>query len=277
MPRCLLPSLLCIVAATCCREAWAGAITPDDGKVRFEFTAKLRGGLVEGQLQTPKGGAADTTSPKRPTLDELDVNTAPSYGARLGVLWRRHRLFVDFEQIHLDGTGTLSETLISQGDTYPAGTRVRSTTFVDRGTVGYRFAFTLPLCEAGCLELAPGLGYSVFGFRYRIRGDNGQNAHRFYTDYVPHLDLGWRWRPARGGKIWFSGEIRQSVAFVLKDNRRTDLFEAFARMHYDLSRRVDVFLGVGHQHMFKKDGQPTPNRPHIDFTPFFEAGITVRF
>ena len=254
-----------------------GVVTPNDGKLRFEFTAKLRGGLVDGQLQTPKGGAAGSTSLGRPTLDELNVDSAPSYGARIGVLWRRHRLFIDFEQIHLDGTATLSEPLVSQADSYPAGTRVRSSTFLDRGTIGYRHAFTLPLRGAGCLEVAPGLGYSVFGFRYRLNGNNGQSAHRFYADWVPHVDVGWRWRPARQGKIWFSGEIRQSVAFVLRNNRRTDLFEVFARVHYDISRQVDVFFGIGHQHMFKRDGQPTPNRPHVDFSPFFEAGVTVRF
>ena len=67
----------------------------------------------------------------------------------------------------------------------------------------------------------------MFGFRYRITGDNGQNAHRFYTDYVPHVDLGWRWRPERVARavvkclrrprpeVWTSFTVRAVAAAMI--------------------------------------------------------------
>ena len=249
---------------------------PADERLRFAFTTRLRGGLVQGQLQTPKGGGATTTSWGRPRLEELGVDTAWAPGARLGVLWRRHRAYLDYEQIQLRGSGTLREDLVTQGDFYPAGTRIRSTTFIVRASAGYRHTFSFPL-GTGTLEVAPGAGYSIFGFRYRVRGSNGQNAHRFYTDTVPHVDVALQWRPHRTSRWWFSGEARQSLPFLLSGGRITDLFEVFGRMHVDVNRQWSAFVGVGYQHLFKRDAQTTPNRPHIDFGPFLEVGFTFRF
>lgn len=255
-----------------------GVSSPHDGRLRYEVHARFRAGLVNGQLQTPDGGSPTSTSFARPTLDELNVDDAAAFGGRVGVLWRQHRIFADYQRLDLVGSATLSEALLSQNDLYPAGTRVRSTTYIERITLGYRYAFHIPLRgRGGCLEIAPGLGYSTFGFNYRLRGDNGESASRSYRDFVPHLDIGVRWRPSRRSRIWFEAEARQSLVFLLSGGRVTDLFDTSARLHYDMNRNVSAFFGVGYQHMFKRDGQPMPNRPHVDFGPFFEVGFSFRF
>jgi hypothetical protein len=59
-----------------------------DVRVRAEMRA---GPVTSGYVQTPKGGQPGTTSPKRPTFDELDADTTFAPSADLRFAFGRQR------------------------------------------------------------------------------------------------------------------------------------------------------------------------------------------
>src|SRR5215470_3568326 len=92
-----------------------GVEEPKPWPVAFSLQGSYNFGDVDGFMQTPSGGKPGTSSPERPTFDELNINDVSFYEGRLDVRWRHLDFFGGYQYIRLDGDGTLSEPLISRG------------------------------------------------------------------------------------------------------------------------------------------------------------------
>ena len=251
----------------------------DDCRVHAAGSAFMRSGPVSGYLQTPTGGAAGTTTPRRPTLEEIGVTHAVEYGARANVDYQRHRASFEFSNLLLHGDDTLTEDLVSQGRPFPAGTHVTSDSNLMTLTMGYSYLFEVRFGGRDRLELRPGLGLRAVPVHYRLEGSNGQRTSRHYTPPAPNLDLQMAWRPRGTGNMRFTGYLARTLEAHFTDPlRHMEVFEANARANWDFSSRGSIFVETGYKHILLQDDQPTmQNRILTDFGPWIGFGGELRF
>jgi hypothetical protein len=250
---------------------------PDDGRLHADVEAQVRYGPVSGYLQTPRGGAPGSTSPRRPTLEEIGVGEAFEPGVLARLAFKRHRGRLEWNQLRLHGDATLSETLVSQANTFPAGTAVSSDTDLMGLAASYGYLFELPV-GGERVALVPGVGVRGVRFNYQMTASNGLSTDRLYASYAPDVGLDWEWRPRGRGTLRFSGHVSQTVEAFLEARRRMSVFDASARVHADLSRRLSLFAETGYRHVLLDDVQPDEqNRVHVDFGPWIGFGLQGRF
>lgn len=241
-----------------------------DVRLRAEVRA---GPVIGGFVQTPIGGAPGTTSPKRPTFDELDVDTVWAPSTDLRFAFGRHRIHVGGTYWVLHGQDTLRDELISHGDTYPAGTLVTSDTEFLSTWLGYGYAIPLG-STPGRLTLTPGIGVYAQVQYYDIHG-GGLDSAREFSAPSPMLDAELIWHP--GGRIHVSGEVRLVLDEALGLSSPTTVVEVAARLHLDLWRDANLYLGVGYSYMEHFDEQTVPNYSEIEVAPWFALGCEFRF
>lgn len=111
-----------------CSQVWA----QDPGETGFaSVDGEFRYGNIQGFVQIPRGGGAGTTSSERPKFDEIGINQAAIGAPSLTLGWNNHNIYGVARIIRLSGSDVLSETLISNGATFPAGTHVSGNTRLD--------------------------------------------------------------------------------------------------------------------------------------------------
>lgn len=231
------------------------------------------GPVTGGYVQTPIGGAPGTTSPKRPTFDELNVSTVVAPSGDLRFAFGRHRVHVGATYWILHGEDTLREGLTSHGDTYLPGTRLSSDTEFISSWLGYGYAFALG-STPGRLTLTPGVGVYMHSQRYDVSG-GGSSSTRDFNTPSPMLDAELVWHP--GGRIHVSGELRLVLDDLLGLSSPTSLFETAVRLHLDLWRDTNLFVGVGVTATDHHDEQTVPNDAELEVVPWFSIGCEFRF
>ena len=234
-------------------------------------------GPVDGSLQTGQGGNPGTSSPGRPTLEEIGVDHGQDVGTDVVFAWGRHELGVDASLMLLFGEATLEEDLISHGETFPAGTAVESDTWFAHGSIAYRYRFDVPLGTSDRLVTRPGVGLTGILFDYELEGDNGAEAERRYTHGVPHAELGLEWRPSPDASWWLSADVRQTLYGLLGGANKAHLFQGLIGAHHALSRRWSVQLEAGYHHLGYQDDQTLPNHIELEFGPFLGLGFRARW
>lgn len=277
--------LLAVCTTACARRP---SITPTmpaaayrpayDGKLHAAASTYVRTGPSKGYMQTPTGGAAGTTSPRRPTLAELGVTQSVEYGARADIDYGRHRGSFEISNVLLHGDSVLTEDLTSQGRFFPAGTRMNSDSNLTSFGLGYSYLFDVNLGGSDRIELRPGIGMRAVGVHYRTTGSNNLSTSRHYTSPAPNLDLQWSWRPRGTGKIRFSGYLARTLEFHFDDPlQEMEYFETTGRANYDFSSRGSLFVETGYKHILLQDDQPTrQNRILLDYGPWIGLGAELR-
>lgn len=240
-----------------------------EGRVR----AEVRAGPVSGYLQTPKGGQPGTTSLKRPTFDEVGAETLIAPTADLRFAYKRHRLHLGGSWMMLHGSETLQQDLTSHTDFYPAGTDMTSDTEIHAHWIGYGYAFDLAR-QRGALTLTPGIGSYGYGQRYGISGGGSQSS-RDFTSYSPMLDAELAWYP--GGRMHVTSGLMLVLDDLLGLSSPTTLVDATVRVHWDVSRDVNLFLSVGYTYLDHEDEQTVPNHANLESVPWFGLGGEWRF
>lgn len=234
-------------------------------------------GPVNGSLQTGQGGNPGSSSPRRPTLEEIGVDHGDDVGMNVVFAWGRHELGVDASLMLLFGEATLEDDLISHGETFPAGTAVESSTWFAHGSIAYRYRFDVAFGASDRLVARPGAGLTGILFDYALDGDNGAEAERRYTHQAPHLELGLEWRPSTDASWWLSADVRQTVYGLLGGPNKTHLFQGLIGAHHELSRHWSVQLEAGYHHLGFEDSQTLPNHIELDFGPFLGVGFSSRW
>lgn len=179
--------ILACVAATLPVQA-SGELAPATAP-RILVTATLSAYLasLDGSLQTPLGGAKGTTSSRRPTVEEVGLD---GLGVHLladmsVTLFGQHTLHMSYLGLAESGSKRLDRKLISQGQTFLAGSRTKSRLEMPLGRVGYR-ADWLRLSFAR-FSLVPEIGAARLDFAYRLTapGATGE-VDRAYVVYFAY-------------------------------------------------------------------------------------------
>jgi hypothetical protein len=240
-----------------------------------ELEGSLRYGPISGYLQTPNGGAPGTTSSKRPTFQELNIDDFLSPDASLHLRWNDHAFYGGASLVRLDGDSTLDTALISHGTTFPAGTAVQSAVQMDSYRLGYQYRFTWANERGTTLSIAPAAGIALLNFDYSLKGGGGLTANRGYLVGSPQLGLNAGWSPP--GRFSVDGGIFNSLPEV----GNLFILSAQVRGSYRLwgqgERGGRVFLGVGYDWVDYQDGQQVPNHIQAKFGPMLLFGIGTRF
>lgn len=154
-----------------------------------EVITEFRQADLTGNLQTPKGGAPGSTTHDRPTVDEIGIGgmaSIPSIDMRLG--HEDHEFHLNVVLVERSGSSTLSETLISQGETFPAGSTVGSGLGLDTFRFGYRPHFW-GLGWRGW-RITPEIGAGVAQFEYKLTSSAATGSvDREYDVGFPYIGV----------------------------------------------------------------------------------------
>ena len=238
----------------------------------FSFRGSYQYGAVEGFLQTPAGGEPGTSSSKRPTLKELDIDNAGFYDVAALVHWRRLGFYAGYEGIGLDGDSVLNETLISRGVTFPAGTSVHSKVDLNwlRAGVGWKFELANHR-----LELFPKADFALLDFSYKLNG-GGEAVDRSYSKGCFRVGMEGKYRCFGPVSLRLDAEASVPISntpqiAVFTGDVEFDLLRHSKRFH------PTVFVGGGWQRIEYEDNQTLPNHIKADFGPFVRAGLGLSF
>jgi hypothetical protein len=229
-------------------------------------------GLAEGFLQTPAGGQPGSSSPQRPTLDELGIHDAAFYDVFAAVQWRQLNLYAGYQGIELEGEAVLSQSLISRNVIFPAGTHVGSETELNwlRAGVGWKFQLANRR-----LEIIPKGEFAVLDFNYQLSG-GGQAVDRSYVKGCVRLGLEGRYRFNRVLSVSLNAEGSLPIS------NTPQIAALTAGLEFELlpgGRRVrpKLFVGGGAQRIEYEDNQKLPNHFRVDLGPFVTTGLAVAF
>ena len=156
------------------------------------FWGQVTGGVwlggLQGHLQTPAGGESGTTSSHRPTIDEIGLDGA-EWMTTLDARFRRgdkHEFHFSYIDIERSGSDALGTSLISQNQTFPAGSQVESNFGFDTFRFGYR-----PHHWQRCFRdwtLTPEIGVGIAQFEYQLRSLSASGpVDRSYNVGFPYL------------------------------------------------------------------------------------------
>lgn len=252
----------------------APAQPPADASPAWSGTLRsgLQYGWVDGFLQTPAGGEPGSSSLRRPTLEELGIDDAFFYDVQATVRWRHLELSAGWQGMGLDGSGTLSETLVSRDQVFAAGTRVHSQTDLDWFRVGAGWRFE---ALEGRLAWVPRVELAVMDFSYELSG-GGQAVDRSYAKGALRLGMEGRYRFNRVTSLFLD------LGGSLPLSNTPQIATVTGGVQFDLwpgQRRVHplAYLGVGAQRIDYEDNQELPNHIRVDVTPYLTAGLGISF
>lgn len=229
-------------------------------------------GSVDGSVQTPAGGEPGSSSPSRPTLDELGIDRTTFYDV-LGILrWRRFRFYLGYQAIDLSGQAVLSEALTTHNVTFSAGTSVDSDIRFNLLRMGAGWKFSL---ARGRLELFPIGELGVLDFSYDISG-GGQMTSRDYSKGYLGFGLAGRYRISTRVSAILNAQAPVPISNTPQITALTGGFE-FDLLPPGTDARPSVFLGGGTQRIEYQDGQELPNDINVDLGPLITAGLSVSF
>jgi hypothetical protein len=243
---------------------------------QFSETVSLRGaflyGPVEGFLQTPAGGEPGSSSSRRPTLNELNIDNAAFYDVLGLVHWRRLAFYAGYEGIGLDGDSVLTDTLVSRGATFPAGTSVHSQVDLNwlRAGVGCKFELANHR-----LEILPKADLALLDFSYKLSG-GGEAVDRSYSKGCFRLGMEGKYR------CFGPVSLRLDAEASLPISNTPQIATFIGDVEFELLRRSKrfhpvVFVGGGWQRIEYEDNQTLPNHIKVDFGPLVTAGIALGF
>ena len=229
-------------------------------------------GDVDGFVQIPAGGEPGSTSPRRPTLDELGIDNGSVYDIAGAAQKDRHIINLGARLTTLDGSGTLTQDLTSQNQFYPAGTQVESDIQLNWYRLGYLYEIPLAPAQNGSqVFLSPGLQAVLLDFDYELKGDGGQRSKRGFTKGGVRVGGTARWQTSEK----FSLEGLAYLGVDLGSTANISSFEIVGR--YSFSKLFSAFGGVAWDRIEFEDSQTVPNRIDIDFGPMAVVGIRFDF
>src|SRR4051812_14469373 len=143
------------------------------GKFHLTLETSWLYGPVSGHLQTPSGGRQGTSSADRPTLSEIGINTASIFDVEAIPALGDHGLYIGGQWVRLSGERNLDQSLVSQGQTFLQGSRVKSDVQLDWYRVGYRYRIQRgdePGLELNNTEIYARLGAAIWDFSFDLEG-----------------------------------------------------------------------------------------------------------
>jgi len=269
---------LCLVLL----EIWVsgcGTWVRQPGERRFHASldGSFRYGKIKGFLQIPSGGKPGTTSNKRPTLDELDIDTVAVGDTSVNLRYGDHGIYAGARFVRLSGDSVLTDDLISRDVTFPAGSSVDLDTRLDWYRFGYqhRFSFQYRKGDESTLSFNPAIGAVLFDFDYELDGTGGRSVARAFTKGAPHVGLQTIWNPK--GPFSLAADVLSSLPFsTLPLILSVDLTGRY-QLWGQANRGGLLFLGLGYDRIDFEDSQTVPNHIEVDIGPLLIVGLKVSF
>ena len=264
------------IAATQPSSSDAPPASPDGFRVIPRVAAMF--GNAEGFVQTPAGGEPGTTSAGRPTLEELGIDDVQIMDLSVTFAWDDHEIFAGGQWVELEGSAVLEQTLISQGETFPAGSPVSAEIEPSWYSFSYRHRFRHDLGAAkDALTLTPSLGVAILDMDYEISGVGGARAHRAYVKPSPEIGIAVDWRAT--DRLTVTGSIRSALAMTSSPAILAAQLEAQYRLLDARNLSAEAVLGVAYEHIEYDDArkQEVPNHVDVEMGPLFIVGLRVTF
>ena len=233
-------------------------------------------GPVSGHLQTPSGGKPGTSSPDRPTLGEIGINTASILDIEGMPALGDHGLYFGFQWINLSGERNLEQSLVSHGQTFLLGSRVQSDVQLDWYRVGYRYRIQRgdePGLELPNTEIYSRLGAAILDFRYDLDGQ-GAEARRSYVKAAPQMGVEMEWHATSTFSL--AGELTSTLPFSSMPWIATAQVEAKFRLIDTKGLGLIGFVGAGYEKISFHDHQDLSNDINADFGPMLMVGLELR-
>lgn len=142
---------------------------------RWQIQADLGSTHVQsGRLQTTAGGTTGSATPEYPTFDELGLQQDTSWQLRLQRNFGQQYLAIATQQFNPSASKTLSQDLIIQGQTFPAGSDVSSHLRFDEQQLEYGYHFT----ANPKLTLTPLVAFDLWQFSLRMQSPSATGSMR---------------------------------------------------------------------------------------------------
>jgi hypothetical protein len=248
------------------------------GKFHLAIDAMWLYGPVSGHLQTPSGGQPGTTNRDRPTLGEIGINTASIFDAEIMPALRDHGLYLGGQWVRLSGERNLEQSLISQGNTFLLGSRVKSDVKMDWYRVGYRYRIQRG-DEAGlelpATEIYSRVGAAILDFHYELDGPGGGDVDRAYVKAAPQMGVEMEWRVTPSFSL--AGELTSTLPFRSMPWIVTAQLEGKFKLLQRRGMGVSGFVGAAYEKISFHDHQEVSNDISADFGPMLMLGLEMRF
>jgi hypothetical protein len=237
------------------------------------FDASGSYGPIQGYAQTPLGGAPSSTSNKRPKFEELGIDMMTMVNLSLSVGKDQHSIYGAVHLVDLNGDGTLDQTLIFHGKTYPASTRIKSDVNLSWYEIGYQYNIHFGK-ERSSFNIAPTVAFALWDFSTELES-GGEKNNRSYMKGTPRIGLNLEWLPWKQFSV--SGKAIGSVP--LKNT--PDIYTLGLTGKYDLLSKdrlkISLFAGVEYNLISYKDSQTVPNHIRAEMGPLGLAGLEIKF
>jgi hypothetical protein len=261
--------------------ALAGSVQASEESTRadvpwFELSGGLQYGSIDGFLQTPSGGHQGTTSHKRPTFDELGINTVLSFDGSLDVHWKMHTLTAGIQLNRFSDNSTLHNQLISQSISFPANSEVASDIRLDWYRFGYLYTFDLsPKDHRKTVFISPGVDIALLDFHYELKGVEDEHVNRSYTKGSLRLlcNIDWKISDGLDLQAGASGSLPISNTPSI-----INLSLAAEKNLFSTSGIIgSAYLGIAYEKIEYEDNQDVPNHIKAEMWPLVTTGLKMKF
>jgi hypothetical protein len=263
------------------QQALAGSIEESreaikEDALRVEVSAGLQYGSIDGFLQTPSGGNQGTTSHKRPTFDELGINTVLSFDGSLNAHYKMHTLIAGAQLNRFSENSILHDPLISRNISFPANSEVASDIRLDWYRFGYLYTFDLsPKNHKKTFFISPGIDIALLDFHYELKGHEDQHVDRAYKKGALRLLCNIDWKIIEGLDL----QARASGSLPISNTPSIINLSLAAEKHLFSKSGItgSVYLGVAYEKIEYEDNQDVPNHIKAEMWPLVSTGLKLQF
>jgi hypothetical protein len=267
-----LPLALVSLMSLCSSGARADDVeSPQKAEFEFSLDAAASYGNLTGFVQVPLGGELGTTSPSRPTLRELGIQDAVAWEVGARARWRHFLVYGGYSALDPDGSGTLTEPLLTHGVAFAAGSPFHSSLRLDVAHVGGGWRFDFPDER---VTLAPVLEFALLDFSYSLSTPSA-SASRSYSVGAARLGGEATLELGHGFELGFRGVASLPISHM----PQLAELDGHVSYRFDVVRmlRGRVFLGTGMRWFDFQDAQTVPNRIQIRTGALLRGGLSIEF
>lgn len=235
-------------------------------------------GKIDGFVQIPKGGQYGTTSSRRPSFHELDVNYIHFPELKLAANWDKFSLSLDAKYESFKGKGKLNQDLISHDIYLPKNTSIK--TKHKYAYYGINAAYDFPVSNQ--LVLSPSLGIKLFDFSYRFSATDelgnslAQNDTRAFHSVMTTLGLKADYQFSDKLHLIWKGETNIPYGSV-KQYYDTSLMLSY-NVYKNNSQELNLLGGLAYERLQFRDSQKNmQNFMQHNIAPIYKVGFEFKF
>ena len=227
-------------------------------------------GPIHGFVQVPLGGNVGTTSPHRPSLDELGIHNAVLWDVSPRLRWKNLLLFGGYSGLELSSSGVLSQDLVSHGVAFAAGSPFNADIQLNVGNAGAGWIFAF---DDGKLRVTPKVDVAILDFSYSLDSP-GASAKRAYRVTAGRLGLETSYELPYG----FALELDGVASIPVSDWPQLAGVDARVKYRFSVGPvHPALFLGLGGRWIDFHDSQTVPNHINVSTGALVTGGVSVSF